>query len=132
VVAVCTIPDCQGYELEAFAVAGGGARDEAEFSLDAQHLSGGAAGFELIDQTAKGRVYGYAAGVAGNVTVPPGALLMHWSAFGGVAATAQVGVGQLIPCPPLGAVTGDPMGSLVGPVSLTFIDTSGYFVEWEL
>jgi hypothetical protein len=57
---------------------------------------------------------------------------MHWSAFGGVAATVQIGAGNLVPVPPIGAVNGDPTGSLVGPVSLTFTDTSGYLVEWEL
>jgi hypothetical protein len=131
VVAVCTIPDCQGYDLEAFAVAGGGSRDEAEFSLDTQRLSGGVAGFVLVDQTARARVYGYASGVSGNVTVPVGALLTNWSAFGGAGATVQVAGGQLVPVPPLGAVNGTPLGSLIGPVVVAFVNTAGYLVEWE-
>lgn len=83
-------------------------------------------------------VYHYRAGSgAAVVTLPLGAILSSVSAYAlAPGATVQIGsFADLVPVPVNGGFAADVAGGLVTtlialPVIVTFVGTSGYFVDW--
>jgi hypothetical protein len=80
--------------------------------------------------------YGYKAGAgAAAVILPNGVSLSTCSAFATAAgATMQINGGDLVPVPVNGSVSADVAAGIVSqvgfPVTIAFVGTSGYFVDW--
>lgn len=87
--------------------------------------------FQATGSPAAQGTYACAAGVAGVVNVPAGAYLVGLTAWATAAgATAQVGALAVVTVPTGGAFGQDVQGGVLGPVAVTFVGTSQYFVEW--
>ena len=79
-------------------------------------------------------LYQYASNAgAAVVNVPANTYLSTVAAFATAAgATAQIGAGDLVPVPVGGSVSLDVSEGILGPVTVTFVGTSGYLVDWFL
>lgn len=80
--------------------------------------------------------YGYRAGTgAAAVVLPSGVNLSTCAAFATAAgASMQINGGDLIPVPAGGAVSADVAAGIVTqvafPVTINFVGTAGFFVDW--
>lgn len=78
-------------------------------------------------------VYDCTSGAAGVVNVPAGAYLCTATAWAVAAgATMQIGALPATAIPAGGSFAQDVDGGIVGPVAVTFVGTSQYFVDWVL
>lgn len=72
--------------------------------------------------------FNYKAGVSGTVSIPSNAAVKQMAAAGSTDATVQIGSGDLIDASlPFSEY---PDFSLTGPLTITFTDTTQYYVSW--
>jgi hypothetical protein len=76
--------------------------------------------------------FDYKAGLGAIVIAVPAAKYVSSiaAACSAPGASVQIGAGDLIPVPVGGTVSVGTDGGLVGPVNITFVGTTMYFVGW--
>lgn len=148
VLAVATIPGAVGFDLQVVPLAGGGANDWAEVTLDTQTHSGGL-GCAVVDETALAppdpatvdtRAPVGFTGAAGVVAISSAHRPKRWSVWAaGAGATVSISYteGGIFHAVLTGA-TVPPGGVLSGEIdtegddrawTFTFVGTSGYLIE---
>jgi hypothetical protein len=89
--------------------------------------------FRAAGTPAANQTYDCTAGVAGVVALPDGAYLTTCAAWSSAAgATMQIGAKPAVSIPTGGAFEQDVDGGIIGPLNITFVGTSQYFVDWVL